>query len=50
MRENPNDLLAIFRLFEISLKTIGADYRVIKGHDEIRLTNAIEAVNQLKLN
>ncbi len=49
LRENPNDLLSIFRLFEVTLKTIGADYRVIKGLNEMRLTNAIEAVNQLKL-
>ncbi|MCF8460220.1 MAG: ATP-binding protein [Flavobacteriales bacterium] len=45
LRENPNDLLQLFKLYEMSLKTIGADYRIIKGQDEQRLTNAIEAVS-----
>jgi len=45
LRENPNDLLQLFKLYEMSLKTIGADYRIIKGQDEQRLTNAIKAVS-----
>lgn len=49
LRENPNDLLQIFKMYEVGLKTIGADYRVIKGKVDVRLANAIEAINQMKL-
>jgi len=48
LRENPNDLLQLFKLYEMALKTIEADYRVIKGQEKDRLTNAIEAINQMK--
>ena len=49
LRESPNDLLRIFKMYEVGLNTIGADYQIIKGKDEVRLANAIEAVNQMKL-
>jgi len=49
LRENPDDLVAIFNMYEFGLKSIGADYRVIKGLGVERLSNAIEAVNQMKL-
>lgn len=49
LRENPNDLLELFHVYEHELQEIGADYRVVKGSGDLRLTNAIEAVNQMKL-
>ncbi len=49
LRENPNDLLELFHVYESELQQMGADYRVIKGSGNLRLTNAIEAVNQMKL-
>jgi nicotinamide riboside kinase len=49
LRENPNDLHQIFKMNEIGLKTIGADYRIIKGQGDERLSNAVEAVDQMKL-
>jgi nicotinamide riboside kinase len=49
LRENPNDLMQIFKMYEVALNTIGMDYRIIKGQEKERLANAIEAVNQMKL-
>ena len=49
LRENPDDLKQIFQLYELSLKSINADYRIVRGNRGQRLTNAIEAINQLKL-
>ncbi|MCF8463554.1 MAG: ATP-binding protein [Flavobacteriales bacterium] len=45
LRQNPNDLVQLFELYEMALKTIGADYRIIRGQGNNRLTNAIEAVS-----
>lgn len=49
LRENPNDLLNLFHIYESELQKMGADYRVIKNQGDQRLVNAIEAVNQMKL-
>jgi nicotinamide riboside kinase len=49
LRENPNDLLELFHIYEGELQQMGVDHRVIKGSGDQRLTNAIEAVNQMKL-
>ena len=49
LRENPHDLLQLFKMYEMSLKSIGANYKVIKGLEKDRLANAIAAINQMKL-
>lgn len=49
LRENPNDRLDLFHVYESELQKMGADYRVIKNQGDQRLVNAIEAVNQMKL-
>ena len=49
LRENPNDLLEIFRFYEKTLKEIGADYKVIRGTSDKRLNSAVDAINQMKL-
>ena len=49
LRENPNDLLELFHIYESELQQMGANYQVVKGSGHQRLTNAIEAVNQMKL-
>ena len=45
LRENPNDLQQIFQLYEFSLKSINADYKIIRGIGDQRLSNAVEAVS-----
>ena len=45
LRENPNDLQQIFKMYEYALKSMDADYQVIKGQGDHRLTNAIKAVS-----
>jgi nicotinamide riboside kinase len=47
LRENPEDLLELFHIYESELKKMGAEFRVIKGVDEERLSNALEAMNQM---
>lgn len=49
LRENPNDLLELFQIYESELQYFGAEYRVIKGKNDVRTLNAIEAINQMKL-
>lgn len=45
LRENPNELEDLFQQFESTLKSIGADYRIVQGINEARPANAIEAVS-----
>jgi nicotinamide riboside kinase len=49
LRENRNELDQLFDLYESTLKKLGADYRIVKGVNEVRPQNAIEAINQMKL-
>ena len=46
-RENPNDLMRIFRQYEIALKAMQAEYKVISGIENTRTENAIGAINML---
>ncbi|MCB0754584.1 MAG: ATP-binding protein [Flavobacteriales bacterium] len=45
LRENPNELVELFKLYESTLKAIGADYRIVRGVNEERPQNAIEAIS-----
>jgi len=47
LRENPNDRPELFKVYENELKTIGANYKVIKGSREERLSQAIAAINNI---
>ena len=49
LRENPNDLKVLFNLYRSTLESLKADYRIVRGVNEERLENAIEAINQMKL-
>lgn len=49
LRENPNELEELFDLYESTLKSLGAEYRIIRGINEARTENAIHAINQMKL-
>lgn len=44
LRENPNDLNAIFELYVSTLNRLGVDYSVVKGTGSDRLENAIAAL------
>lgn len=45
LRENPNELEELFDLYESTLKSLGAEYRVVKGINEARTKNAIKAIS-----
>ena len=45
LRENPNELKALFNLYEATLKSLDTDYTIIKGIDEARMENAIAAIS-----
>lgn len=49
LRENQHQLLELFNLYESHLKSMSADYRIIKGIGDERLKNSIFAADQLKL-
>ncbi len=49
LRENPDDLKAIFKVYKYHLKEIAPDHSVIDGTGDQRLQNAINAVNQFDL-
>ena len=46
LRENPNDLIDIFNMYVDVLKSIKANYFVVKGTGEERFQNAIQYINQ----
>lgn len=45
LRENPNDLMELFHIYERELQQMGTEYQIIKGQGYQRLANAIEAVS-----
>lgn len=49
LRESPDDLELIFKMNRYSLKMTNSVFSMIEGSGEQRLTNAIAAVNQMKL-
>ena len=49
LRENPNDLKELFRAYEKTLLSNNFDFRTIRGKGQLRLTAAIEAINQMKI-
>lgn len=48
LRENPDfeERKTIFEMYEKELSTLKANYRIISGHDQLRLKNAIDAIKQ----
>ncbi|MBI1286673.1 MAG: AAA family ATPase [Flavobacteriales bacterium] len=42
LRENPNDLNALFELYDATLNRLDVDYSVVKGTGSARLENAID--------
>ena len=47
LRDNPEDRLGIFRIFERELKSKGLPYHVLRGDKAERLKNAIELTEKL---
>lgn len=45
LRENPKDLKELFELYESTLKSLGAEYRIVRGENEARFENALDAVS-----
>lgn len=45
LRENPNDLIKLFNMYEDVLRSMKADYFVVKGFQSKRLENALSAIN-----
>lgn len=50
LRENPNDRLKLFDLYQKELESAQFNYRIVDGRGEERLKNAINFVNQLLTN
>lgn len=50
LRENPNDRLKLFNLYQKELESAQFNYRIVDGRGEERLKNAINFVNQLLTN
>ena len=48
LRENPNDLHAIFEHFVKTLKRLGAEYTIVDGIGSSRLQNALNAIKRMK--
>lgn len=49
LRENPHQLEELFAIYEETLHSNNFDFRTIRGQGELRLTAAIEAINQMKI-
>ncbi len=46
LRENPNDRIELFQLFEKELKNFGKNYKIVKGVGDLRTKNAIEIIQK----
>ena len=47
-RENPNDRIALFEIYENKIKSLEVDYHVIKGDRSTRLKNAKRIINSIE--
>lgn len=47
LRENPNDLLELFSIYETIITDLGVDYAVIKGSGEERVQACINRIQNL---
>ena len=46
-RENPNDRLALFKLYEEEIKKLKVDYIILKGSKENRLNKVEQLISKL---
>ena len=46
-RENPNDRLALFEIYERKIKSIGVDYQILRGDKPDRLKSAKTIINRI---
>lgn len=49
LRENPHQLEELFAIYEATLRSNNFDFKIVRGQGELRLTAAIEAINQMKI-
>ena len=46
-RENPNNRLELFKIYENKIKSLGVDYRIIKGDKATRLNTVKTIINDI---
>ena len=46
-RENPNNRLELFKIYENKIKSLGVDYHIIKGDKAIRLNSVKTTINNI---
>ncbi len=46
-RENPNDRLELFNIYEQKIKSLGVDYQIITGNLDLRLERAKTIINKI---
>ena len=47
-RENPNDRLELFTIFEQKIKSLEIDYHIIRGNEDERLEKSKTIINNIK--
>jgi len=47
LRENPNDLMAIFELYVSTLNRLQVEYSIVRGVGPTRLENALDALSRM---